>query len=305
MLLSDMTTYQVVEPKNILGCGAFSEVLEGIDSKRKTPVAIKAVDVSETASLVEVQKEIFVHSQVRHPNLVPLLHASLCPGSGDENQEEKLFLVMPKYRCSIATLLRRKFPNGIKDPVILATIIKKTLLALEYLHSNNVMHRDIKGGNILLADDGKVALSDFGVSKLLNNPFQRPSLTRAKTFVGTPCWMAPEVMEQQGGYDCPADIWSLGITAMELAYGRAPYAKYPPVKVLIQTLQEPPPTTVFYEEKGCSIAKSFGKFVQTIMKKNPVERPTVNKLLRHKFITKYAAKDEECDAVVMRLLTEK
>eukprot|EP00339_Tiarina_fusa_P026760 CAMPEP_0117080438 /NCGR_PEP_ID=MMETSP0472-20121206/56751_1 /TAXON_ID=693140 ORGANISM="Tiarina fusus, Strain LIS" /NCGR_SAMPLE_ID=MMETSP0472 /ASSEMBLY_ACC=CAM_ASM_000603 /LENGTH=335 /DNA_ID=CAMNT_0004808073 /DNA_START=218 /DNA_END=1222 /DNA_ORIENTATION=- len=178
---------------------------------------------------------------------------------------------------SVYDIMQHSFPTGLTDEVLISTILREALKGIEYLHSTGRIHRDVKAGNLLVHDDGSVKVGDFGVSAwLIEAGMKREG---RQTFVGTPCWMAPEVMEQVCGYDYKADIWSLGITALELAHGQAPLAKYPPMKVLLLTLQNPPPAL-----KGVSFSKNFHNFVEACLQKDPSKRPSATQLLEHKFL---------------------
>ncbi|RLN12424.1 serine/threonine-protein kinase BLUS1-like [Panicum miliaceum] len=241
----------------------FKEVFAKDPIYCKTEFALMSMD--------GIRREVQTMSLLDHPNLLRA-YCSFTNG-------HQLWVVMPYMAAGSALhIMKASFPEGFDEPVI-ATLLCEVLKALVYLHSQGHIHRDVKAGNILIDTNGAVKLGDFGVSACM---FDTGNRQRARnTFVGTPCWMAPEVMQQLHGYDYKADIWSFGITALELAHGHAPFSKYPPMKVLLMTLQNAPPGLDYERDKRFS--KSFKDLVATCLVKDPRKRPPSEKLLKHSF----------------------
>ncbi|KOM56287.1 hypothetical protein LR48_Vigan10g217900 [Vigna angularis] len=199
------------------------------------------------------------YSLIDHPNVLQA-HCSFTTG-------HNLWVVMPYMAGgSCLHIMKSAYPEGFEEPVI-ATLLHEVLKALVYLHAHGHIHRDVKAGNILLDSNGAVKLADFGVSACM---FDTGDRQRSRnTFVGTPCWMAPEVLQQLHGYDFKyMVIW---YTALELAHGHAPFSKYPPMKVLLMTLQNAPPGLDYERDKRFS--KAFKELVATCLVKDPKKRP--------------------------------
>ncbi|KAF9574422.1 hypothetical protein EC968_006582 [Mortierella alpina] len=256
-----------------IGYGSSAVVYNAYYKPLNKRVAIKVIDLDmfERNQIDELRRETQVMALCKHPNVLRVNGAFVA--------ESKLYIVTPYLSAgSCLDIMKTAYPDGF-DEVSIATILKQALQGLDYLHKNGHIHRDVKAGNLLMDDDGSVLLADFGVSSSLMENGDRRGMR--KTFVGTPCWMAPEVMEQ-AGYDYKADIWSFGITAIELATGHAPFAKYPPIKVLMLTLSNDPPTLDRDSTKH-RYSKLLKEMIDCCLQKDPARRPSAEKLLGHSF----------------------
>ncbi|XP_038990364.1 serine/threonine-protein kinase 24-like isoform X2 [Phoenix dactylifera] len=274
---ADPKDYKLYEE---VGEGVSATVYRALCIPLNKIVAIKVLDLVKCNNDLDgIRREVQTMSLINHPNVLRA-HCSF-------TAENDLWVVMPYMAGGSALhIMNSAYPEGFEESVI-ATLLREVLKALVYLHSHGHIHRDVKAGNILIDANGAVKLADFGVSACM---FDTGDRQRSRnTFVGTPCWMAPEVMQQLHGYDFKADIWSFGITALELAHGHAPFSKYPPIKVLLMTLQNAPPGLDYVRDKRFS--KSFKEMVATCLVKDPKKRPTSEKLLKHPFF-KHAHSNE-------------
>lgn len=267
-----------------IGEGTYGEVFKARNKQNGHLAAVKVMEsINEVVEEIE-EEYLILRDLSNHPNLPKFfgIFMKRCP------EEDQIWLVLELCNNgSVTDLVKSLIKTGQKvDESIIAHIIRQTLMALEHLHSHHVMHRDVKGHNILITENGTIKLVDFGVSAHLKS-----STGRRNTSVGTPFWMAPEVIacEQQMeyDYDVRCDIWSLGITAIELADGEPPLSELHPMRALFKIPRNPPPTLQNPKEWS----NDYNDFVRRCLIKDFERRPTVTELLKHPFLTKVADKE--------------
>jgi len=246
-----------------LGEGSYGSVYKALHKESSSIVAIKLVPVE--SDLHEIIKEISIMQQCDSPYVVRYY--------GSYFKQYDLWICMEYCGAgSVSDIMRLRKKTLTEDEI--ATVLSDTLKGLVYLHLRRKIHRDIKAANILLNTEGYAKLADFGVAGQLTD-----TMAKRNTVIGTPFWMAPEVIEEIG-YDCVADIWSLGITALEMAEGKPPYGDIHPMRAIFMIPQKPPPS--FREPDRWST--EFIDFVSKCLVKEPDDRATATELLEHEFI---------------------
>nr|KAF6337112.1 myosin IIIB [Myotis myotis] len=268
-------TWEIIET---IGKGTYGKVYKVTNKRDGSLAAVKILDpISDMDEEIEAEYNI-LQFLPNHPNVVKFYgmfyKADVCVGG-------QLWLVLELCNGgSVTELVKGLLMFGQRlDEAVISYILYGALLGLQHLHSNRIIHRDVKGNNILLTTEGGVKLVDFGVSAQLTS-----TRLRRNTSVGTPFWMAPEVIacEQQydSSYDARCDVWSLGITAIELGDGDPPLFDMHPVKTLFKIPRNPPPT-LLHPEKWC---EEFNHFISQCLIKDFEKRPSVTHLLDHPFI---------------------
>ena len=256
-----------------IGRGSAGDVHTARDKLTNDVVAVKLVDLEEAEDEVEdIQREISYLVQCSSPFVTKYLGCWLDPGS------TRLAIAM-EYMAggSVADLIKDDLGGPLSESAC-AVICRDLLYALDYLHGEGKIHRDVKCANVLLTATGEIRLADFGVAGTLT---QTLGGNKRRTFTGTPFWMAPEVIQahESDGYNSKCDIWSLGITAMEAANGTPPYSDLHPMRVLFFIPKNPPPRL-----EGGNFSDAFKEFVAACLQKDPDRRPRANQLVNHRFI---------------------
>uniref|UniRef100_A0A4W3H937 Mitogen-activated protein kinase kinase kinase kinase n=1 Tax=Callorhinchus milii TaxID=7868 RepID=A0A4W3H937_CALMI len=252
-----------------IGSGTYGDVYKARNVNTGELAAIKVIKLEPGEDFAVVQQEIIMMKDCKHSNIVAYFGSYL--------RRDKLWICMEF--CGGGSLQDIYHVTGPLSELQIAYVCRETLQGLYYLHSKGKMHRDIKGANILLTDNGHVKLADFGVSAQIT-----ATIAKRKSFIGTPYWMAPEVaaVERKGGYNQLCDIWAVGITGIELAELQPPMFDLHPMRALfLMTKSNFQPPKLKDKIKWST---NFHHFVKLALTKNPKKRPTAEKLLQHQFV---------------------
>ncbi|KAM7260113.1 hypothetical protein ACFE04_015854 [Oxalis oulophora] len=275
----DSDSYKLL---SVIGKGANATVYKAVcELMNSSIVAIKSIDLDKSrANLDDIRRETKMMSLLSHPNILKA-HCAF-------TVDHRLWVVMPFMSGgSLQSIISSRFPNGVPEPCI-AVVLREILNALFYLHHQGHLHRDIKAGNILVDQNGNVKLADFGISASLYEWAQSVSSSSSMMltdFAGTPYWMAPEVIHSHVGYSFKADIWSFGITALELAYGKPPLSHLPASQFLLMKLTKCHRLWDYEKIHGQKkkLSKAFKDMIGSCLDQDPLKRPSADKLLKHAF----------------------
>ncbi|XP_077393972.1 mitogen-activated protein kinase kinase kinase kinase 5 isoform X4 [Festucalex cinctus] len=252
-----------------VGSGTYGDVYKARNIQTGELTAVKIIKLEAGDDFSIIQQEIFMVKECMHQNIVAYFGSYLC--------REKLWICM-EY-CGGGSLQDIYHVTGPLSEMQIAYVCRETLQGLGYLHTKGKMHRDIKGANILLTNDGDVKLADFGVAAKIT-----ATIAKRKSFIGTPYWMAPEVaaVEKNGGYNQLCDIWAVGITSIELAELQPPMFDLHPMRALFLMSKSSFQPPKLKDKNKWSAA--FHNFVKVSLTKNPKKRPTAEKLLSHVYV---------------------
>ncbi|XP_015178392.1 PREDICTED: neither inactivation nor afterpotential protein C isoform X1 [Polistes dominula] len=290
--------------KDVIGSGVCGDVYEAVDQQAgNKKVAIKIQKLTPETQALIVEEYRVLRDFAGHSNL-PDFYGIYRRRSGKKTEYDQIWFVMELCEGgSVMDLVRGLIASNKKmREEHIAYILKEVIKALIHLHENNIIHRDVRGSNILLTKEGEIRLIDFGLSKMIKG-----ELGKRNTCIGSPNWMAPEMVTSKtagsdSGYGSRADVWAVGITAIELADGRPPFQDMHPTRALFQIVRNPPPT--LYRQSNWT--QNFNDFISECLEKNPDNRPFMAEIIEHPFLSELPENDyllaQEIKALAMDAL---
>ncbi|PAA68545.1 hypothetical protein BOX15_Mlig006021g1 [Macrostomum lignano] len=280
----DVDPFLAWEKEDKIGDGAFGEVFRGRQKETGRLAAIKQIGVDSEEDLMDYMVEINILTKCKHKTIIELFEAYL--------YDSKLWLCLEYCKFGALDSIMIELDKGLAEPQI-RMVCREVTDGLKYLHSQGVIHRDLKAGNVLLTSEAVIKLADFGVSAMGDSPE-----VKRNSFIGSQYWMAPEVMAcetyNEVPYGTQADVWSLGVTLIELAQMLPPHHNMQPMRVAIRVIKGDPPRL----ERPKQWSDEFNHFLSRCLVKTPETRANISELLSHKFISGV----QESDRRVLRNL---
>lgn len=283
----DHTKYRLV---SIIGRGTYSKVYKAICTDNGLTVVVKIIDLEEyPLSLETIMKQTAFWSKCAHKNIVSYFGSFV-------NGSQLWILTEFMFGGSVSDILKLGYGQGIKDESIVAAIIRSVVRGLRYFHRNKEIHRDVRSGNILISQTGIVKISDFGLATSLIQGGRKK--IEAISVYGDACYMAPEILNSDAGYSEKTDIWSLGLTVIELATGKMPYEGKKFMESMVLILSENPPEL---PKEGYSAA--IRDFVSCCLRINPEKRATASELMNHKFLKNAGGNEAIANSIIGQMVS--